>query len=280
MGLTDKVRLDVLLVERGLAESRQKAQALIMAGLVFVGEERLDRVAEKVPADLQVRVKAALPYVSRGGLKLERALESFQMVLTDKVVADLGASTGGFTDCALQHGARKVYAVDVGYGQLHWKLRQDERVVCMERLNARYLTEESLPELVDVVVCDVAFISLKKIFPAMRRILRIDGLGVILIKPQFEAGAEKVGKKGVVRDPAVHRQVLTDVLGAAEEGGFAVEGLDVSPIAGAQGNKEFLACLRRGEGVPKGDRERDRERDREFIDRMIADCADWGGIVL
>ncbi|MCL1853188.1 MAG: TlyA family RNA methyltransferase [Peptococcaceae bacterium] len=246
--MTDKARLDIVLVRQGLAESREKAQALIMAGQVFAGEERLERAAAKVPADLAVTVRASLPYVSRGGLKLERALESFDLDLAGQVVADLGASTGGFTDCALQNGAKKVYAVDVGYGQLHWKLRQDERVVCLERVNARYMTEESLPEPVDVVVCDVAFISLTKIFPAMVRILRDGGRAVVLVKPQFEAGADKVGKKGVVRDAAVHRQVLIDVLSAAESCGFVVEGLDVSPIAGAKGNKEFLACLRLGFG--------------------------------
>ena len=218
---------------------------MIMAGQIFSGEERMERAAQQVPMDLAVVLKGVLPYVSRGGLKLEQALKSFNLDLRDKVVADLGASTGGFTDCALQNGAKKVYAVDVGYGQLHWKLRQDVRVICLERTNARYMTAQSLPEVVDVVVCDVAFISLKKIFPAMRCLLREEGMAVVLIKPQFEAGTEKVGKKGVVRDDAVHREVLTDVLEAAQTQGFGVVGVEASPIKGAQGNKEFLACLRR-----------------------------------
>lgn len=244
-----KERLDVLLVKRGLASSREKAKATIMAGLVLVDGQRVDKPGTELSENAKLELKGELlPYVSRGGLKLEKALQVFPVSLHNAVVADIGASTGGFTDCALQNGAAKVYAIDVGYGQLDWKLRTDPRVVCMERVNARYLTETSLPEKVDYVVCDVAFISVTKIFSAMNEILQKDGQILTLIKPQFEAGKEHVGKKGVVRDPLVHQEVLHMVLDEAENHGFVVKGLDFSPIRGPEGNIEYLAWLSKGEG--------------------------------
>ena len=248
---TEKVRLDVLMVERGLASSREKARALIMAGLVYAREDRLEKPSQAVPPDFEVRLKENLPYVSRGGLKMAQALEVFALEVRDKVAADIGASTGGFTDCLLQNGAARVYAIDVGYGQLDWKLRTDPRVVCLERTNARYLTADSLPEPIDLVVCDVAFISLTKIFPSIFQILKENGQAIVLIKPQFEAGPEKVGKKGVVRDPAVHREVVDHVLCFAQSQGFIVCGLEVSPIRGPEGNKEFLAWLKKFENPPE-----------------------------
>ncbi|NMA69322.1 MAG: TlyA family RNA methyltransferase [Desulfitobacterium sp.] len=248
-----KKRLDVLLVKRGLAPSREKAKATIMAGLVLVDGERVDKPGTEFLENVKLELKGeSLPYVSRGGLKLEKALKVFPVSLQDAVVADIGASTGGFTDCALQNGAAKVYAIDVGYGQLDWKLRTDPRVVCMERVNARYLTETSLPEKVDYVVCDVAFISVTKIFSAMNEILQDKGQILTLIKPQFEAGKEHVGKKGVVRDPQVHEEVLQKVLDEAEKYDFIVKGIDYSPIRGPEGNIEYLAWFSKeqGESIP------------------------------
>lgn len=240
----NKERLDLLLVEKGLAPSREKAKALIMAGKVYTNEQRLDKAGMELEPDAELRIKGeSLPFVSRGGLKLAKAMETFQLDFSNKVVADIGASTGGFTDCALQNGAKRVYAIDVGYGQLHWDLRQDPRVVVLERTNARYLTADSLPEKVDWIVSDVAFISVTKIFPAMLNIIKEDGQLVILIKPQFEAGREHVGKKGVVKDPLVHGQVIIHVLSEAEKLGFSVCGLDYSPIRGPEGNIEYLAWL-------------------------------------
>ena len=207
--MSKKTRLDVLLVTRGLQESRQKAQATIMSGLVYVNGQKADKPGTPVAEDAQVEIRGgALRYVSRGGLKLEKAMALWPIRLTGKVCMDVGASTGGFTDCMLQNGAARVYAVDVGYGQLAWKLRSDERVVCLERTNARYLSHEIIPEEPDFASIDVSFISLKLILPAVASVLRREGEVVCLIKPQFEAGREKVGKKGVVRDPAVHREVL------------------------------------------------------------------------
>lgn len=242
--MSAKKRLDVLLVEQGLAQTRQKAQACIMSGLVFVDGQRADKAGAPVAEDAALELRGkALPYVSRGGLKLEKAVAAFELSLSGLVCADIGASTGGFTDCMLQNGAKKVYAVDVGYGQLDWKLRSDPRVVCLERTNARYLTRGQIPEALDFASVDVSFISLRLILPAVRALLRDDGRVVCLVKPQFEAGREKVGKKGVVRDPAVHFEVLEHFLAHAREGGFAVNGLTWSPIRGPEGNIEYLAFL-------------------------------------
>lgn len=239
-----KERLDVLLVKQGLVASREKAKATIMAGMVFAGGQRLDKPGLELPESTVIELKGeALPYVSRGGFKLEKALKAFPVSMKEAVVADIGASTGGFTDCALQNGAQRVYAIDVGYGQLNWKLRTDPRVICMERVNARYLDKDSLPEKVDYVVSDVAFISVTKIFPAMLAILKENGQVITLIKPQFEAGREHVGKKGVVKDPKIHVQVLERILGEAETLGFTVKGLEFSPIRGPEGNIEYLAWL-------------------------------------
>lgn len=242
-----KERLDALLMNRALFESRAKAQAAIMAGQVLVNEQKIDKPGTPVPPDVTIRLLGnKLPYVSRGGLKLEKALQIFPISVQDKVVADIGASTGGFTDCALQNGAAKVYAIDVGYGQLAWKLRNDERVINMERTNVRYLEADSLPEQVDAATIDVAFISLDKILPAVHKILKEDGFVIALIKPQFEAGKENVGKKGVVRDALVHEQVINNVIAFAKEEGFGIAGLDFSPIKGPEGNIEYLLHLTLG----------------------------------
>ncbi len=250
--MSKKVRLDVLLTEKGLQESRQKAQATIMSGLVYVNGQRVDKpgAAMDPEADIQVRGNT-LRYVSRGGLKLEKAMAVWPIELTGKICMDVGASTGGFTDCMLQNGAAKVYAVDVGYGQLAWSLRSDERVVCLERTNARYLDHEIIPEEPDFSSVDVSFISLKLILPAIASVLRDGGEAVCLIKPQFEAGREKVGKKGVVRDPAVHREVLERFLDHAKESGFAVLDLSYSPVRGPEGNIEYLGWLQKGPGEEK-----------------------------
>jgi 23S rRNA (cytidine1920-2'-O)/16S rRNA (cytidine1409-2'-O)-methyltransferase len=239
-----KKRLDILMVEQGLADSRQKAQATIMSGLVYVDGCKVDKAGTPTKEDACIEVRGkALKYVSRGGLKLEKAMAAFPITLTDRVAADIGASTGGFTDCMLQNGARKVYAVDVGYGQLAWSLRQDPRVVCLERTNARYLTAEQIPEPLDFASIDVSFISLKLILPALRPLLAEDGQVVCLVKPQFEAGREKVGKKGVVRDPAVHQEVLEHFLEHAAQAELYVAGLNYSPIRGPEGNIEYLGYL-------------------------------------
>ena len=248
-----KKRLDVLLTERGLAESRQKAQAIIMAGQVFWQGRRMDKAGAAVPEDAALEVRGGLKYVSRGGLKLEKAMETFDLPdLTGAVAIDAGASTGGFTDCMLQNGAARVYAVDVGYGQLAWSLRSDPRVVCMERTNVRYLTEEDIPEPLDFGSVDVSFISLRLILPAIRRLMKPDGQLVCLIKPQFEAGREKVGKKGVVRDRKVHLEVLEQFLRHAVECGFYVKDLTFSPIRGPEGNIEYLGHLTVAEQPPYG----------------------------
>ena len=244
-----KMRLDLLLVERGLQESRQKAQALIMCGQVYVNGQKMDKPGTPVAPDAKVEIRGgAMPYVSRGGLKLEKAMSLWPISLAGAVCMDIGASTGGFTDCMLQNGASKVYAVDVGYGQLAWKLRSDERVVCLERTNARYLTHEQVPEEPDFASVDVSFISLKLILPALAGLLRSGGEAVCLVKPQFEAGREKVGKKGVVRDPAVHREVLERFLEHAKENAFTVLAVTYSPIRGPEGNIEYLGHLRLGSG--------------------------------
>lgn len=239
-----KKRLDVCLTEQGLAESRQKAQAVIMCGLVYVNGQKADKAGFPVGESDRIEVRGpTLPYVSRGGLKLEKAMKSFPIDLKDAAAIDAGASTGGFTDCMLQNGARKVYAVDVGYGQLAWKLRSDPRVVCMERTNVRYLTPAEIPEPLDFGSADLSFISLKLVLPALHTLMKPEGKLVCLVKPQFEAGREKVGKKGVVRDPAVHREVLEQFLENAAEAGFTVLGMDFSPIRGPEGNIEYLGFL-------------------------------------
>ena len=246
-----KKRLDVLMVEQGLADSRQRAQALIMAGQVYIGERRYDKAGAAVEESARLEVRGqSLRYVSRGGLKLEKAMAEFPISLAGKVAADIGASTGGFTDCMLQNGAAKVYAVDVGYGQLAWSLRSDPRVVCLERTNARYLSREQIPELLDFASIDVSFISLKLILPALRPLMGEGGQVAALVKPQVEAGREKVGKKGVVRDPAVHLEVLEHFLEHAEEAGFSVKGLTFSPIRGPEGNIEYLGFLSVGRSAP------------------------------
>ena len=239
-----KVRLDVALTTQGLAASRQKAQAVIMSGLVFVDGKRVDKCGAQVAENAVIEVRGkTLPYVSRGGLKLEKAMQCFPLNLKGVTAMDCGASTGGFTDCMLQNGAVKVYAVDVGYGQLDWKLRQDPRVVCMERTNARYLTAEQIPEALDFVSVDVSFISLGLILPALRPLLAERAALLCLLKPQFEAGKGKVGKKGVVRDPKVHLEVLEQFLRHAAESALTVKGITYSPIKGPEGNIEYLGWL-------------------------------------
>ena len=246
--MSNKTRLDVLLVERGLMESRQKAQAAIMSGLVFVGGQRSDKPGTAVANDAEVEIRGnTLKYVSRGGLKLEKAMAAFPIRLEGALCADIGASTGGFTDCMLQNGAAKVYAVDVGYGQLAWKLRTDERVINMERTNIRNVTPEALDEPIEFFSVDVSFISLHHIFPVAQAITTPDAMGVCLVKPQFEAGREKVGKNGVVRDPATHREVLHNAMGYAAANGFAVRGLDFSPVKGPEGNIEYLMFVQKSE---------------------------------
>ena len=248
--MSSKKRLDVAMVERGLAESRQKAQAVIMAGQVFVDGQRVDKAGAPVTEARAIEVRGrALPYVSRGGLKLEKAMQLWPIALNGAVCADIGASTGGFTDCMLQNGAQKVYAVDVGYNQLDYRLRTHPQVVCMERTNARYLTGEQIPEPLDFFSVDVSFISLNLILPALRPLMKETGEGVCLVKPQFEAGKDKVGKKGVVRDPEVHLEVLEHFLEHAAHAGFSVKDITFSPIRGPEGNIEYLGYLsvRQGE---------------------------------
>ena len=246
-----KERLDVLLVKKGLASSREKAKAIIMSGIVFVDGQREDKAGSTFDEKQEIIVKGkTLKYVSRGGLKLEKAMKNFDIVLKDKVCMDVGASTGGFTDCMLQNGAAKVYAVDVGYGQLAWRLRNDPRVVCMERTNVRYLTPEDIPEPLDFGSVDVSFISLRLILPALRGLMKDSGQLICLIKPQFEAGKEKVGKKGVVRDKKVHLEVLEQFLRHAEECHFYVKDVTFSPIRGPEGNIEYLGQLTVAEQPP------------------------------
>lgn len=245
-----KKRLDVLVFEKGLADSREKARALIMSGLVYIDHQKYDKPGEAVAEDSEIEIRGkAVPYVSRGGLKLEKAMREFPVDIHGAVCMDVGASTGGFTDCMLQNGAAKVYAVDVGYGQLAWSLRTDPRVVNLERTNARYLTREQIPEKIFLSSVDVSFISLTKILPAIHELLQEGGYAVCLIKPQFEAGREKVGKKGVVRDPSVHADVIQAVLGFARETGFAVHALTFSPVKGPEGNIEYLVCLQKTDPV-------------------------------
>lgn len=248
--MSNKVRLDVLLCEKGLCESRERAKALIMAGQVYIDNVKFDKAGEQVSVEATPEIRGeTLKYVSRGGLKLEKAMQVFPIELTGRVAMDIGASTGGFTDCMLQNGASKVFAVDVGYGQFAWKLRSDERVVNMERTNIRYVTREDIGEELDFVSIDVSFISLSLVLPVAYSLLKENGEVVALIKPQFEAGREKVGKKGVVRDPQVHKEVIEKVVAVAEEIGFCVCGLSYSPVKGPEGNIEYLVYLRKCDGV-------------------------------
>ncbi len=261
-----KERLDVLLVKRGLVESREKAKTTLMAGLVLVDGQKIDKAGTMVKEDAELRILGnALPYVSRGGLKLEKALEVFGISLAGRVMADIGASTGGFTDCALQNGASKVYAIDVGYGQLAWKLRNDPRVVNMERTNIRYVRPEDIGELLDFASIDVAFISLEKVLEPAKHLLKDAGEIVALIKPQFEAGRGNVGKKGVVRDPEVHRQVIRAVAAYSRDIGFWPAGLTFSPVKGPEGNIEYLVRLAQSETGPDAATE-------EKIDGVVAEA--------
>lgn len=241
-----KKRLDVLVTERGLAASRERAKRLIMEGKVFVDGQREDKPGMTFAEDCELTLKGEdMPYVSRGGYKLEKAMKTFPIELTGDVCMDIGASTGGFTDCMLQNGAAKVYSVDVGYGQFAWSLRTDPRVVCMEKTNVRYLTESQVPESLDFASCDVSFISLSKVLPAAYNLLKTGGQMVCLIKPQFEAGKDKVGKKGVVREPSVHREVIAKVVFDVKAIGFTPLGLTFSPVKGPEGNIEYLIWLRK-----------------------------------
>lgn len=246
--MKEKLRLDAALVERGLATGRDRAKALIMAGRVYVGGEKAAKPGDQIAPDAAIEVRGEdMPYVSRGGLKLEKAVKEFDLPLENAVCADIGASTGGFTDCMLQHGAARVYAVDVGYGQLDWRLRSDERVVVLERTNARYLSNAQIPQPLDLITIDASFISLALLLPPLCLLLKEGGHMLCLVKPQFEAGREKVGKNGVVRDPATHREVLRRVADTAAAIGFAVAGLSFSPIKGPKGNIEYLLYLVKGE---------------------------------
>ncbi|MBQ6266653.1 MAG: TlyA family RNA methyltransferase [Clostridia bacterium] len=247
--MSEKLRLDVAVFERGLAETREKAKALIMAGSVYVNGQKALKAGATVKEDDAIEVRGAQnPYVSRGGLKLEKAMTSFGLTLDGCVCMDIGASTGGFTDCMLAYGAVKVYAIDVGYGQLAWKLRCDPRVVNLERTNFRYVTREQVPEEIDFASVDVSFISLRLILPVLQTLLADDGRAVCLIKPQFEAGRENIGKKGVVRDRAVHTDVIRQITDFAASNGFAVLDVDYSPIKGPEGNIEYLMYLQRDAG--------------------------------
>lgn len=243
-------RLDQAVFNRGLAESREKAKAYIMAGVVFVNDQKVDKPGTLVKKIDNIDVRAnPLKYVSRGGLKLEKAMEVFELKLDGMICADIGASTGGFTDCMLQNGAKKVYAIDVGYGQLAWKLRTDSRVVNLERTNFRYITQNEIPDMLDFASVDVSFISLSLIIPALVPLLKENARAVCLIKPQFEAGKEKVGKKGVVRDPSVHREVIEKIVNVMKINGMSVLGLDFSPVKGPEGNIEYLIYIQKNEDV-------------------------------
>lgn len=254
-------RLDILLTKRGLSESREKAKRNIMAGLVYVDGEREDKPGAGFPEDVRIELRgSAMPYVSRGGLKLEKAIRVFSVDPAGRVCADVGASTGGFTDCMLQNGAAKVYAIDVGRGQLDWRLRKDERVVCMERTNIRYVRPEDLPSPPSLITVDVSFISLSLVLPVLRELLAPGGQLLCLIKPQFEAGREQVGRKGVVRESSVQREVIERIVRLSLSLGFFLEGLDYSPIKGPEGNIEYLCLLREGGDAPIPSEEEIRER--------------------
>lgn len=243
--MADKERLDILIAQRGLAESRERAKAYIMAGVVYVNGQKEDKAGLKVDVTSSIEVREKMRYVSRGGFKLEKAMAQFPIELEGKTCMDVGASTGGFTDCMLQNGAVKVYSIDVGYGQLAWKLREDERVVCMEKTNMRYVTHEQIPEEIDFSSIDVSFISLTKILLPVYHLIKEGGEVAALIKPQFEAGREQVEKHGVVKDPKVHKQVIHLVWEYAKRIGFSIGGLDFSPIKGPEGNIEYLIYLKK-----------------------------------
>ena len=246
-----KIRLDQYLVQHGLTQSRERAKALIMSGIVFVNEQKVDKAGEMIKEDAKVEVRGHdIGYVSRGGLKLEKAMQCFPLTPNGKVCMDIGASTGGFTDCMLQNGAVKVYSVDVGHGQLDWRLRQDERVVVMEKTNIKFVTPEDIADVIDFASIDVSFISLTKVLLPVRALLRDGGEIAALIKPQFEAGREKVGKKGVVRDKAVHIEVIENVTTFAAANGFIPLNLEFSPIKGPEGNIEYLLHLRKSDEEP------------------------------
>lgn len=244
--MSSKIRLDSAVFELGISESREKAKALIMAGQIYVNGMKAIKPGVTVNSSDKIELKGnTLPYVSRGGLKLEKAMKVFPLTLDKKVCMDIGASTGGFTDCMLQNGAVKVYSIDVGYGQLAWKLRSDSRVVNLERTNFRYVTREQIPEEIDFASIDVSFISLKLIFPALMPLLKTEGECVCLVKPQFEAGKEKVGKKGVVREKSTHVEVIENVIGYASDNGFSILNLDFSPVKGPEGNIEYLLYIKK-----------------------------------
>lgn len=241
-----KKRADVVLFEKGLVESREKAKRIIMEGSVYIGTLRIDKPGEKIDEEAEVYIKGnPINYASRGGLKLEKAIEEFNLDLQNLISMDIGASTGGFTDCMLQNGAKKVYALDVGYGQLDWKLRNDNRVVVMERTNIRYVKPEDIEDKLDFISIDVSFISLKLVLPVAKDLLREDGELVALVKPQFEAGREKVGKKGIIRDKKIHREVLESTIELSKELGFGIKDISFSPVTGTKGNIEFLIYLKK-----------------------------------
>lgn len=262
-----KERLDVLLVNRGLAESREKAKAVIMTGNVFVNDQREDKAGQKFPEEVYIEIRGKkLKFVSRGGYKLDKAIAVFPIELKNRICMDVGSSTGGFTDCMLQNGAAFVYAVDVGTNQLAWKLRQDERVRSMEKTNIRYVTPEDIGELVDFVSIDVAFISLTKVLEPVKALMKEGASMVCLIKPQFEAGREKVGKKGVVRDPAVHQEVIESIISYAGGLGFAICGLDFSPIRGPEGNIEYLLYIKKEDKNFEGISQEQEEEIRRIVE--------------
>ncbi len=262
-----KERLDVLMVNRGLAESREKAKAVIMTGNVFVNDQREDKAGQKFPEEVCIEIRGKkLKFVSRGGYKLDKAIAVFPIELKNRICMDVGSSTGGFTDCMLQNGAAFVYAVDVGTNQLAWKLRQDERVRSMEKTNIRYVTPEDIGELVDFVSIDVAFISLTKVLEPVKALMKEGASMVCLIKPQFEAGREKVGKKGVVRDPAVHREVIGNIISYAGSLGFAICGLDFSPIRGPEGNIEYLLYIKKKNQEFEGISQEQEEEIRQVVE--------------
>lgn len=262
----EKQRLDILLTEKGFFDSREKARRSIMTGIIFVNNERIDKPGTKVSSDAHIEIKGStIPYVSRGGLKLERALRDFNITLDGKTCMDIGASTGGFTDCMLKNGAVKIYSIDVGYGQLAWQLRNDNRVVVKERTNIRYVTKEDIPDNIDFASVDVSFISLTLVLPVLKNLVKHRGEIVCLIKPQFEAGKEKVGKKGVVKDKETHKEVLIKILQYSLEIGFSIYGLSFSPVKGPEGNIEYLVYLINEKS------EDEFERFREMIESVIAD---------
>ncbi len=274
-----KERLDVLMVNRGLAESREKAKAVIMTGNVFVNDQREDKAGQKFPEEVCIEIRGKkLKFVSRGGYKLDKAIAVFPIELKNRICMDVGSSTGGFTDCMLQNGAAFVYAVDVGTNQLAWKLRQDERVRSMEKTNIRYVTPEDIGELADFVSIDVAFISLTKVLEPVKALMKEGASMVCLIKPQFEAGREKVGKKGVVRDPAVHREVIGNIISYAGSLGFVICGLDFSPIRGPEGNIEYLLYIKKKnqefEGISQEQEEKIRQVVEDAQERAVKHAGD------